>query len=146
MYGLMAMKRSKATSLRPTTQQSAGECYSSDRRLGGGGCWYRTNFRIEQSSNNSKHNGNISSLSPPSTHSKKKKKKSSPLLLTHHILGVLVLAGLRSYLSLHFLFSIYIYIYMLCVPHYYECDGPGRTSRWKTALRLFLSSFFSVFL
>lgn len=35
---------------------------------------------------------------------------------------------------------------MLCVPHYYECDGPGRMRVGKTVLRLFLSIFLLVWL
>lgn len=106
-------------------QQSGGECYSSDRRLGGGGgCWYRTNFRIGQSSNNSKHNGNISSLSQsplldPHSPEKIPLLYSSPNTLhAHrhmHELGWLALLSFST--SFSFPSFPFFYIYKCCVCH-----------------------------
>ena len=76
---------------------------------------YWTNFRIEQSSNNSKHNGNISSLSPP----RPTAKKIPPpffYLHTHSSTQTWSLRWLALifsiFYSLHFLF-----FYLCCVCH-----------------------------
>ena len=95
------------------------KCYSSDRRLGGGGgCWYRTNFGIDQSSNNSKHNGNISSLSPPLD----PQQKRSPLFSQRTRTYMRVLAGWRALIFPFFFFLSFpsfpfFYIYKCCVCH-----------------------------
>ena len=89
------------------SQQSGGECYSSDRRLGGGGCWYRTAIT---------HNiMGTSALWVPSTQATAE--RSPPLIRTHTQLPSLVLlvGALIFFFSLHFLFFPLLYMCARCV-------------------------------
>ena len=121
------------------SQQSGGECYSSDRRLGGGGCWYRTAIT---------HNiMGTSALWVPSTQATAER---SPPSHTHaHTTTITSPPGWRSYLFLFpsfpfFPSSIYVCALCVCCVCHIIMNVMGLVGRavGKTALRLFLSLSF----